>query len=139
MANYFSKIKPSVRDVRVGLAAAIVAGLVVFLGYDVINGIYVSIVHPITGEWEDRKCKTTLSVFGDKTAIYDSTWGKSPCVWSQKSRGLAVLKCNIFRDADKTLIFKVLPNGEAMLDDIQMRRPTHEAGSAAHYFSCERQ
>lgn len=139
VTSFFSNIRLSSREIRVALAASVVAGFATFFSHDVVVSIYSSLMHPVNGEWEDRTCKTTLAFFGDNTAVHGGPWGKSSCIWSQKERGLFILKCSIFKDADKTSIFRLLPNGEAYLDDMSMHRKTQEAGSAAHFFSCERE
>lgn len=51
--------------------------------------------HTTIGDWDSTDCEQRLSIFKDKTAIQETSWGKNLCDWSPKSESLIVLKCRI--------------------------------------------
>lgn len=51
--------------------------------------------HTTIGDWNSTDCEQRLSIFKDKTAIQETSWGKNLCDWSPKSESLIVLKCRI--------------------------------------------
>lgn len=51
--------------------------------------------HTTIGDWDSTDCEQRLSIFRDKTAIQETSWGKNLCEWSSKSESLIVLKCRI--------------------------------------------
>lgn len=51
--------------------------------------------HATVGDWDSTDCEQRLSIFKDKTAIQETSWGKNLCDWSPKSESLIVLKCRI--------------------------------------------